>query len=199
MEYIYLNTVKLKLTEILIIYGNMVMTGYRKFLNLIKRYMYEVGILKPEIIEKKTAIGESIATVLYDKELVFQVERYPEFYSAHWPTHLTPSKFIIIAKEMGALNDSQVVAYLKSTRRNEKLKFSDVEGKAALLDDDCLFLRVSLPDFDIGWQFDNLTGRALAGFSSERQKIDSLKYFYQKTAKFSFPEEARKLLLLYKE
>lgn len=155
--------------------------------------------MKPEIIEKKITDQESIVTVLYDKEWVFQVEKYPEFYSAYWPTQLAPSEFVFIAKKMGALDDSPVIMYLKSTRRNDKYKFSEVEDMIKSLDDDCLFLRVSLKDFDIGWQFDNLVGKTYVGFSSERENFDSLKQLYDKTSGFSLPEEIREILQIYKE
>jgi hypothetical protein len=153
--------------------------------------------LKPVIVEKKITDEESIATVFYDKEWAFQVEKYPEFYSAYWPTQLTPSEFVSVAKEMGALHDSPVIIYLKSTRINHKYKFSEVENMVKLLDDDCLFLRVSLKEFDVGWQFDNLTGRTYIGFSSERQNFEPLKQLYDRTSGFSLPEEIRQILQTY--
>jgi hypothetical protein len=173
---------------------------FDKFYNRLMRVLYNVRLLSPQVDEKATGPDESIARIFLDGKWAFQVERYPDFYSAYWPTDIVPSKFMGLAKNMGAAYDSPVIMYLKSTRRNDSYKFADVLERLNSLDDDCLLLRISVGGFDLGWHFDNLTGRYLSGMSAQHRDLDFLGRLYEMTNRLPFPyREVAKVLAGYEE
>jgi hypothetical protein len=141
--------------------------------------------------------------VLHEEQWIFKAERYPEYYSAYWPTRILPSGFVRTAKVLGAEKHHDTIIYRNSMKVNEHRTFGEVQDfhlEPNDMDNDYLFLRITLPNFDIGWQLDDVTGRNLAGFSSDSKSLRALRRFYAMTSEFPYPErDVERILKNYAE
>jgi hypothetical protein len=122
---------------------------------------------------------------------VLQVERYPEFYSANWPTGMRASEFLSLLEKLMVPSSSQAIMYTRSKPENGEYKLSDVKTTKNL-DEECLFLRVNSDQYNVSWHVAE-TGNPgeikVLGFLSKRKNLETLRRVYKDTTGLDVPKD----------
>jgi hypothetical protein len=146
---------------------------------------------KVMLVEGKVEDGKFVRLLYGDSFL--HVETYSKYYSASWTSKIKPSELITILDKLKIPESTQCVMYTKSKPQNAEYKFSEVKA-TKYLDEECLFLRVNFPEYNITWHFEERLKTNIVGFISEKSNLEVLQHIFECTSKAPLPLEKASLL-----